>query len=51
MSEGATQAPIARVYGQPLLEIPRDLYIGPRLNFEYNPNVAPTETVPAPSAL
>jgi putative SOS response-associated peptidase YedK len=28
-------------------EIPRDLYIGPRLNFEYNPNVAPTETVPA----
>jgi putative SOS response-associated peptidase YedK len=28
-------------------EIPRDLYSGPRLNFEYNPNVAPTETVPA----
>jgi putative SOS response-associated peptidase YedK len=27
-------------------EIPRDLYNGPRLNFEYNPNVAPTETVP-----
>jgi putative SOS response-associated peptidase YedK len=28
-------------------QIPRDLYSGPRLNFEYNPNVAPTETVPA----
>ena len=28
-------------------EIPRDLYSGLRLNFEYNPNVAPTETVPA----
>jgi putative SOS response-associated peptidase YedK len=28
-------------------QIPRDLYSGPRLNFEFNPNVAPTETVPA----
>jgi putative SOS response-associated peptidase YedK len=28
-------------------EIPRDLHGGPRFNFEYNPNVAPTETVPA----
>ena len=29
MSEAANQAPVARVYGQPLLEIPRDLYIPP----------------------
>ena len=28
-------------------EIPRALYSGPRANFEFNPNVAPTETVPA----
>jgi len=28
-------------------EIPRQLYSGPRVNFEFNPNVAPTETVPA----
>jgi putative SOS response-associated peptidase YedK len=28
-------------------QIPRELYSGPRLNFEFNPNVAPTETVPA----
>ena len=27
-------------------EIPRRLYDGPRLNFEFNPNVAPTELVP-----
>ena len=27
-------------------EIPRHLYSGPRINFEFNPNVAPTETVP-----
>jgi putative SOS response-associated peptidase YedK len=27
-------------------QIPRQLYSGPRLNFEFNPNVAPTETVP-----
>ncbi len=27
-------------------EIPRQLYSGPRLNFEFNPNVAPTELVP-----
>jgi hypothetical protein len=25
---------------------PRQLYSGPRVNFEFNPNVAPTETVP-----
>src|SRR5262245_55824287 len=29
MSEAALQVPIARVYGQPLLEVPRDLYIPP----------------------
>jgi len=28
-------------------QIPRALYSGPRVNFEFNPNVAPTETVPA----
>jgi putative SOS response-associated peptidase YedK len=28
-------------------QIPRQLYSGPRVNFEFNPNVAPTETVPA----
>jgi putative SOS response-associated peptidase YedK len=28
-------------------QIPRQLYTGPRVNFEFNPNVAPTETVPA----
>ena len=27
-------------------KIPRQLYSGPRVNFEFNPNVAPTETVP-----
>jgi putative SOS response-associated peptidase YedK len=27
-------------------QIPRELYSGPRVNFEFNPNVAPTETVP-----
>ena len=27
-------------------QIPRQLYSGPRVNFEVNPNVAPTETVP-----
>jgi putative SOS response-associated peptidase YedK len=27
-------------------DIPRDLYSGPHINFEFNPNVAPTETVP-----
>jgi putative SOS response-associated peptidase YedK len=27
-------------------EIPRQIYSGPRLNFEFNPNVAPTEIVP-----
>jgi len=27
-------------------QIPRALYSGPRVNFEFNPNVAPTETVP-----
>ena len=27
-------------------QIPRQLYSGPRVNFEFNPNVAPTETVP-----
>jgi SOS response associated peptidase (SRAP) len=27
-------------------QIPRQLYNGPRVNFEFNPNVAPTETVP-----
>jgi hypothetical protein len=27
-------------------DIPRDLYRGPRINFEFNPNVAPTELVP-----
>lgn len=27
-------------------EIPRTLFSGPRLNFEFNPNVAPTELVP-----
>lgn len=27
-------------------QIPRDLYRGARINFEFNPNVAPTETVP-----
>src|SRR3954470_23121169 len=27
-------------------QIPRDLYSGPRVNFAFNPNVAPTETVP-----
>ena len=31
-------------------QIPRALYSGPRVNFEFNPNVAPTETVPALSA-
>jgi len=29
MSEASTPVPIARVYGQPLLEIPHDLYIPP----------------------
>jgi segregation and condensation protein A len=29
MSEAAASAPIAKVYGQPVLEIPRDLYIPP----------------------
>ncbi|WP_460450299.1 SOS response-associated peptidase [Alsobacter sp. SYSU BS001988] len=28
-------------------EIPRRLHSGPRLNFDFNPNVAPTELVPA----
>jgi len=28
-------------------QIPRQLYSGPRVNFEFNPNVAPTEIVPA----
>jgi putative SOS response-associated peptidase YedK len=28
-------------------QIPRQLYGGPRVNFEFNPNVAPTEAVPA----
>ncbi len=28
-------------------QIPRALYSGPRVNFEFNPNVAPTEIVPA----
>jgi putative SOS response-associated peptidase YedK len=27
-------------------QIPRQLYRGPSVNFEFNPNVAPTETVP-----
>ena len=27
-------------------QIPRQLYRGPAVNFEFNPNVAPTETVP-----
>jgi putative SOS response-associated peptidase YedK len=27
-------------------QIPRDLYSGARINFAFNPNVAPTETVP-----
>ena len=27
-------------------QIPRQLYSGPRVNFEFNPNVAPTETAP-----
>jgi hypothetical protein len=27
-------------------DLPRDLYNGPRLNFEFNPNVALTELVP-----
>jgi putative SOS response-associated peptidase YedK len=27
-------------------QIPRQLYSRPRVNFEFNPNVAPTETVP-----
>jgi putative SOS response-associated peptidase YedK len=27
-------------------DIPRHLHSGPRINFEFNPNVAPTETVP-----
>jgi putative SOS response-associated peptidase YedK len=27
-------------------QIPRDLYSGPRINFAFNANVAPTETVP-----
>ncbi|MGA8602354.1 MAG: SOS response-associated peptidase [Beijerinckiaceae bacterium] len=27
-------------------QIPRDLHSGPRINFAFNPNVAPTETVP-----
>jgi putative SOS response-associated peptidase YedK len=27
-------------------QIPRQLYSGPRVNFELNPNVAPTESVP-----
>jgi putative SOS response-associated peptidase YedK len=27
-------------------QIPRQLYSGPRANFEFNPNVAPTEIVP-----
>jgi len=27
-------------------QLPRALYSGPRVNFEFNPNVAPTETVP-----
>lgn len=27
-------------------QILRQLYSGPRVNFEFNPNVAPTETVP-----
>jgi putative SOS response-associated peptidase YedK len=27
-------------------QIPRDLYRGARINFAFNPNVAPTETVP-----
>ena len=29
MTDAATQVPIARVYGQPLLEVPHDLYIPP----------------------
>ena len=29
MTDAPTQVPIARVYGQPLLEVPRDLYIPP----------------------
>ena len=28
-------------------DIPRRFHSGPRLNFEFNPNVAPTELVPA----
>ena len=31
-------------------DIPRDLYRGPRINFEFNPNVAPTEIVPVLAA-
>ena len=27
-------------------DIPRHFHSGPRLNFEFNPNVAPTELVP-----
>src|SRR5215216_6336198 len=27
-------------------DIPRHFHSGPRINFEFNPNVAPTETVP-----
>ena len=27
-------------------QLPRDFYTGPRLNFAFNPNVAPTELVP-----
>jgi len=27
-------------------DIPRRFHSGPRLNFEFNPNVAPTELVP-----
>ena len=45
----------AHVYGmcnrfrsiQEWSQIPRHFYRGPRVNFEFNPNVAPTETVPA----
>ena len=29
MTEAASANPVARVYGQPILELPRDLYIPP----------------------
>ena len=29
-----------------MAHIPRRFHSGPRLNFEFNPNVAPTELVP-----